>query len=85
MGVLGKLMTLGFWGLWLANWLQPLAEPFAMLVGLGGLALLGLHVLTLLLSRPARRGVVAVLLTLLFGAFYRPRQEKHDTAVAADD
>jgi putative membrane protein len=45
--VLGKVLAAIFWGVVLANLLQPFAQPFTLLLQLGGALLLLIHALEL--------------------------------------
>lgn len=45
--MLGKVLTALFWGVVLANLLQPFAQPFALLLNAAGVLILLLHALEL--------------------------------------
>jgi putative membrane protein len=53
---LGKILTLGFWAVVLANQAMTLPVPFALLIKLAGTFLLGVHVLELLFFNGSLRG-----------------------------
>ena len=84
---LGRLLAVLFWLALLGNLVSPFAKPFALLVDLAGVALLGLHVLQLALChgrlqaspRPTRDR----LLLLLFGAFHLPALPPAEAVVEA--
>lgn len=86
---LGKVLTALFWGMVLANLLEPFAQPFAMLLNFAGAALVMIHVLELLvfndrLSGHAQPGLARVQI-LLFGIFHlqalTPEQPVSEVAV----
>jgi len=86
---LGKVLTALFWGVVLANLLEPFAQPFAMLLNFAGAALVMIHVLELLvfndrLSGHAQPGLARVQI-LLFGIFHlqalTPEQPVSEAAV----
>ena len=53
---LGKALTLLFWGLVLSNLLQPMINPFDVLINLAGELLLLTHLLEVLLLRSRLSG-----------------------------
>lgn len=71
---LGKLLATLFWCVVLANLISPFAQPFAPLLNLAGLAVLGLHLAELALFRAelAAQPNLAVerLKVLAFGIFH---------------
>lgn len=71
---LGKLLATLFWCVVLANLISPFAQPFAPLLNLAGMAMLGLHLAELALFK-AELGVQSNLMTerakvLAFGIFH---------------
>lgn len=71
---LGKALTLLFWGLVLSNLLQPLINPFDLLINLAGELLLLTHLLEVLLFNGRLSGRPHPwrdrLLILVFGIFH---------------
>ena len=72
--LLGKLVTLLFWGVVLFNLYQPLAQPFELMLRVAGAALLALHVLELgVFNRQLKavpRSLWQRLQVVLFGVFH---------------
>ncbi|WP_324731308.1 DUF1145 domain-containing protein [Pseudomonas paeninsulae] len=71
---LGKVLTAIFWGVVLANLIDPFAQPFALLLNLAGAVLVLIHGLELWLfnervSGRTRLGLERVQI-LLFGIFH---------------
>ncbi|MBU1285312.1 MAG: DUF1145 domain-containing protein [Gammaproteobacteria bacterium] len=85
---LGKVLTALFWGVVLANLLQPFAQPFALLLNGAGAFILLIHGLELWFfdkriaacSKPTQERVQV----LLFGAFQLLGLPTAQAAVAAE-
>lgn len=86
--VLGKCLTALFWGVVLANLLQPFAQPFALLLNGAGAFILLIHALELWFfnarlsacPKPALQRVQV----MLFGVFQLLGLPAEQAAVAAD-
>ncbi|UQY35664.1 DUF1145 domain-containing protein [Pseudomonas fulva] len=86
---LGKLLVTLFWCVVLANLISPYAQPFAQLLTLAGLAVLGLHLAELVLFNGVLRARPRVAIerakVLAFGIFHiasLPAAEPLPAAVA---
>lgn len=70
---LGKALTLVFWGVVLANLLQPFTQPFALLINVAGVVILLIHLLELWFFRKritaGEKPIWARLQVILFGVF----------------
>ncbi len=71
---LGKLLATLFWCVVLANLISPYAQPFAQLLTLAGLAVLGLHLTELVLFnstiRAQPRAAIERAKVVAFGMFH---------------
>jgi putative membrane protein len=87
--MLGKGLTALFWGVVLANLLQPFAQPFALLLQLLGAGVLLLHGAEYLLFRQRLMGqtkpAVALLQVLVFGIFHLLALANAPTETAAGE
>jgi putative membrane protein len=72
--LLGKLATLGFWGIVISNLLQPLAQPFDVILQLAGAVFLVLHAVEILIFHKrlaaSRWPFLQRAQVLLFGVFH---------------
>lgn len=71
---LGKLLATLFWCVVLANLISPFAQPFAQLLNVAGMAMLGLHLVELALFKVELGGqpqlTIARAKVLAFGIFH---------------
>lgn len=72
--MMGKGLAALFWGVLIANLLQPFAQPFALLLNLFGLAVLAIHAAEYLLFKERLSNqpqpLLQVLQVMLFGIFH---------------
>lgn len=87
--MLGKGLTALFWGVVLANLLQPFAQPFALLLQVMGAAIVLLHGAEYLIFKQRLAGqarpVLAMFQVLVFGIFHLLSLSEQQPEASATD